>query len=468
MKKSVLYISIFAIILVVVIIILVANPGRKSAEMIKTPVKKGKFEIKVTTTGELEAKSSEKILGPENLRNFRIWQVKIEDMIADGTVVDSGDYVAALDRTELVNKIKDKELELEQLQTRFTKTQLDTTLEMRTTRDNLVNLKYALEEKQIIVDQSIYEPPATQRQAQIELDKAKRNYEQTIENYQIKLEKAEADMREVETELRKARKEYNEMMAILDEFTVYAPKSGMVIYRRNWDGQKQGIGATINIWDPVVAELPNLREMISKTYVNEIDISKVKTGQKVEIGVDAFPDKSYSGIVREVANIGQQLPNSNAKVFEVIIDVMEYDSILRPAMTTKNQIITDVMDSVMFIPIECIHANDSLSYVYIGGARRQVIPGSSNENEIVIRAGLEEGEMVYLVPPEDPESYRWEYIDPGILAKFKEEEARKKAEADSLAKLRERRMDMPKEFTPEQISKFKKEGGRRQTRQPGS
>ncbi len=69
----------------------------------------------------------------------------------------------------------------------------------------------------------------------------------------------------------------------------------MVIYRRGWDGQKQGVGTEISVWDPIVAELPNLKEMKSKTYVNEIDISKVKVKQEVRIGVDAFPDKKFTG-----------------------------------------------------------------------------------------------------------------------------------------------------------------------------
>ena len=66
----------------------------------------------------------------------------------------------------------------------------------------------------------------------------------------------------------------------------------MVIYARNWNGKKEP-GARISAWDPIVAELPDLSDMISKTYVNEVDISKVRVGQEVDIKVDAFPDKKY-------------------------------------------------------------------------------------------------------------------------------------------------------------------------------
>jgi HlyD family secretion protein len=455
MKNYRIYIALALAVTVVVLLFVFFGSPRSEVQAIKVPVKSGRFEIQVTTSGELEAKSSEKILGPSGLRNFRIWNVKIDDIIPDGTVVDSGDYVATLDRSELTNRMKDNELDLESLDNQYTKTQLDTTMELRNARDELVNLHYNLEERQITVDQSIYEPPATQRQARIDLDKAQRAFDQAKENYELKLERARTNMAEINTKLRKARNEYQEMLDLLEQFTIHAPKAGMVIYRRDWNGQKQGIGASINVWDPIVAELPNLREMKSKTYVNEIDISKVQTGQPVLIGVDAFPDKQYTGKVTEVANIGEQMRNSNAKVFEVIIEVNEFDSILRPAMTTKNTIITDVIDSVLFLPIECINSNDSLSFVYIDRIKQQVILGKTNENEIIIRAGLKENDMVYLVPPESADDYRLVPLDTAIVNHFRRLDEKEEVKQEKPEELTpEEVMEMTKDMTPEERMKF--------------
>ncbi len=475
MKKYRIYIALAVIILVLYLIYALFGSAKSTVDTIEVPVKSGTFEIHVSTSGELEAKSSEKILGPSGLRNFRVWNIKIDDIIADGTVVDSGDYVATLDRSELTSRLKDNELDLESLETMFTQTQLDTTMDLRNARDELVNLEYNLEERQITVDQSIYEPPATQRQVKIDLDKAERAYEQAVKNYQLKLQKAYANMAEVNTKLRKAQNEYQEMLDLLEEFTVFAPKSGMVIYRRDWNGQKIGVGATISVWDPVVAELPNLTEMKSRTYVNEIDISKVKAGQKVEIGVDAFPDKQYSGVVTEVANIGEQMRNSNAKVFEVIIEVNEFDSILRPAMTTKNMIITDVIDSVFFIPIECVHSNDSMSFVYQDYSKKQVILGKANENEIIIRAGLDEGDDIYLSPPEGAQEYSIVPLDTAIINHFKRLDEKAKGNPEEKKELtpeelREMMMNMTQEermkFIQQNPDIMKKMGGG-QGRKPG-
>ena len=193
------------------------------------------------------------------------------------------------------------------------------------------------------------------------------------------------------------------LQELAGQFTIMAPKDGMVIYTRSWNG-KVSAGSQIQAWDPVVAELPDLSEMISKTYVNEVDISRVRKGQEVQIKVDAFPDNAYTGLVVQVANIGEQLRNYDSKVFEVIIQVNEADSILRPAMTTGNEILTDVLDDKLFIPLEALY-KDTVSFVYkeVNGraVKQEVLSSWSNENEVVIVEGLSAGDRVYLTPPTD-------------------------------------------------------------------
>lgn len=409
MKNKKILILVAGILLIIILFKIFAKTD-ETEKMLKVPVEFGTFNINVTTTGELEAKSSEKIYGPQGLRAVQIYQVKIEDMIPDGSIVDSGQFVASLDKTEISNKIKDTQTELEKLESQYTKIKLDTSLDLRSARDELVNLKFSLEEKKITLEQSKYEPPATIRQVRIDLEKGKRSYQQAVKNYTLKFQKSEANMKEITADLTKAKRKHSRMIGVMDEFTIKAPKSGMVIYKHSWDGSKQGIGSTLSVWDNIVATLPDLTKMISKTYINEIDISKVKAKQIVEIGVDAFPEKKFTGKVIEVANIGEQLRNSNTKVFEVKILVNEFDSILRPSMTTKNKIVTSVIDSVLFIPIEGIHNNDSLSFVFKKSGSRivkqQVITDKTNENEIIIKEGLKKDDIIFLTTPENEDDLK--------------------------------------------------------------
>ena len=397
--------------LAIIITYLIFRPGKgDSKEQLTVKVEKGEFEILVTTTGELQAKSSVDITGPPELRNsrsIRIRNIKIQDLVPEGTVVDSGEYVGELDRSEIGTTLKDREDELETQESQYLKTKLDTTMQLRELRDQLVNLRFTMEEKQIVLDQSQYEPPATIRQATIDKEKSERAYEQARDNYSLKVQQAKANMREASIDLDKERRRVNAIKDVIEKFIIYAPQSGMVIYKKEWNGNKRKVGSTINPWNLTVATLPDLSSMNSKTYVNEIDISKVKAGQEVRIGIDAFPDKKYTGQVIEVANIGEQLQNTDAKVFEVVIYVDQSDSIMRPSMTTSNQIITNVYEEVLFLPLEAIHNEDSLSFVYTKSNKKQIIiPGKTNENYIIIEQGVEEGDEVYFSVPEFSEKFK--------------------------------------------------------------
>jgi HlyD family secretion protein len=379
-------------------------------EHIRVPVQRGDFLISVYTSGELEAKTSENIQGPTGLRTVGVWNVQISEMVPEGSIVKAGDWVATLDRSEISNRLKDLETELEKLVTAQTQIRLDTTMELRNARNELINLEFGLEEARIALELSTYEPPASIRQAEISLDKAKRAFDQAKHNYELRLEQAEAKMQETNANLNQVKRRYANTLEVLEDFYITAPKPGMVIYRRSWDGSKITVGSQISPWENTVATLPDFSIMMSRTFINEVDISKIGLNQRTEIVVDAFPGKKFTGFVTEVANIGEQRPNQDARVFEVKIQINEYDSILRPAMTTKNTIITHTEKDVLFVPIEAIHIADTVSYVFKQLAnravRQQVITGMRNENQIIISQGLQEGDMIFLTIPGKPEDFK--------------------------------------------------------------
>ncbi|MDR3235402.1 MAG: efflux RND transporter periplasmic adaptor subunit [Prevotellaceae bacterium] len=432
-KKLIRIIIVTAIAAAALIGWLMSSAGSGKVEQ-TVRVQRGTFEIIVATTGELQAQSMERINGPEAMRarNVRLDEVKILDMVPEGTVVEAGDYVATLDPSAGHTRLKDIQDEIEKIEAQYESTLLDTSLKLRDIRNNIMNLSFDLEEKQIAVEQSIYEPPATQRQTQNNLDRAQRAYEQELRNYTLNLDKMNAQVKEVQISLSRKQSELQEMQNVLNQFVIYAPKPGMVIYYRTWDGSKRKAGSQINPWDITVATLPDLSKMQSKTYVNEIDISKVKVGQKVRLSVDAFSDKSYTGEVIEVANIGEQLKNADAKVFEVIVRVNESDPILRPAMTTSNQIVIAAFADTLFVPLEALFGNDTLMYVHRTNNTRQiVVPSDMNENYRIIDAGLAAGDEIYLSKPENGDRFKLtgaEYIPvlkARALQKQQEEENRK-------------------------------------------
>jgi HlyD family secretion protein len=429
MKKSVIITSAIVVVAIIVAIVIGKVSSKKDMVNLYAEAKKGSFDIIVTTTGELQAEKSTDIIGPDfsQSRNIRAMDIKITDLVPEGTEVKAGDYVATLDRTTFDNSLKD---ELEKLTTAETNLEvkiLDTAVTLSNLRDNIKNLRFSVEEADISLQQSKYEPPTTIRQAEISLDKANRSLEQSIRGYSLKVEQARSDMRTMKTNLTEEKQRVADLQSVLSKFIISAPSSGMVIYKRDRSGSKRKVGSSISAWDNVVATLPDMTSMISKTYVNEIDVSKVKAGQKVEILVDAFPEKSYTGVVSNVANIGEQLPNADAKVFEVQIKVDQSDLILRPSMTTGNKIITKTIDNVTFVPLESVQTGpDSIPFIYLkNGSRQIVVLGESNENNIIVEKGIEPGTVAYLNTPVNSDKFS-KMLGQELISVIKEKEKAKK------------------------------------------
>jgi multidrug efflux pump subunit AcrA (membrane-fusion protein) len=379
--------------------------GSSDVKELLTKAREDKFEIAVVNTGELKAKNYTEIMAPLGLRQLNIFTLKIQDLIPEGTTVKEGDIVAQLDKSDVMTKITEESLSYQRQTSQFMQAQLDTTLTMRNARDELVNLRYATEEKKLAMQQSKYEPGAIQRQAEIDYEKAVRTLEQKTQNYKTLQAQSVTKMLIIGSDLSKAKNKLDQLISVVEKLTIKAPKAGMLIYEKEWDGKKKTVGYMLNVWEPIVAKLPDLREMQSITYINEVDIQKVKTGQKVIITLDAQPGKQLEGSVKSIANIGEQKPNSDAKVFEVIIDIATRDTTLRPSMTTSNKIITGLINKSTIVPLECIHADKNINFVFKktadGFERQEVKLGPANETEITVLKGLLKDDEVYLSLPAD-------------------------------------------------------------------
>jgi Multidrug resistance efflux pump len=400
-KPAIIASSAAAIILLIIIFAVRANRSGESPLFVE--VQEGLFEATVVTSGELSVQKSTRIEGPQGLRarNVRFNDVKIQDIIPEGTNVKKGDYVATLDRSAAENSLKDLEDELEVLRAKQERILLDTSLTLRGARNTLMNMKFDLEEKKIAVEQSIYEPPATQRQLKNTLEKAQRDWEQEQQNYRLKVEQAQASVQDGLLELTRKERQYKEMIDVLANFVILAPDDGMVIYMRDWSGEKRRAGSTLNTYDLVVATLPDLSSMISTTQVNEIDISKIKVGNPVRVGVDAFPDKVLEGVVAEIANVGAGRQGSAVKLFEVIVHLKQLgDQDIKPSMTSSNTIVAASVDKALYIPLEAVYSNEEEQWVYKANGSRQVVKtGIANESHCVVEEGLTAGEKIYLSEP---------------------------------------------------------------------
>ncbi|MGB8492282.1 MAG: hypothetical protein WCE64_14600, partial [Bacteroidales bacterium] len=116
MKRIIIISSGVVAVALIALILMVRAAKKRDISNLYSEAKKGLFEIVVSTTGELQAERSTDITGPDfrQSRQIRAADIKITDLVPEGTTVKAGDYIATLDRTNFDNTLKD---ELERLTT---------------------------------------------------------------------------------------------------------------------------------------------------------------------------------------------------------------------------------------------------------------------------------------------------------------------------------------------------------------
>jgi RND family efflux transporter MFP subunit len=385
---------------------LMARGTSPSDDAIVVRAKRSDFKVVVTTSGELRAPKFVNITGPTNMQQAEIWNgVKILSIVPEGTQVKEGDIVAELDRSPVATKMADVTLAMQKADAQYEQASLDSVLNLSKAREEMHTAVLTLEEKKLARDQSKFEAPSVQRQTEIDHEKALRSLKQDSMDYRTKTDQAKAKMREVGSDLERQKNKLKIVQDLMGQFTIKAPAPGLVIYIKDWQGKKQAVGSQVTPWNPAVATLPDLSTMESVTFVNEIDVRKLAVGQAVALTLDADPNKKLKGTVSAVANVGEQRPNSDAKVFEVKVTVEKPDTTLRPGMTTGNAIETFAIKNVLHVPLETVMSDNGVPYVFKKSGtrvtRQEVETGAMNDDEVVIVRGLQEDDRVLLSPPAD-------------------------------------------------------------------
>ena len=138
------------------------------------------------------------------------------------------------------------------------------------------------------------------------------------------------------------------------------------------------------------------RQQIAEISLNEIDIAKVKTGQKATLTFDAVPDLSITGTVEQVDTIGTATQGVVNYSLKISFDTQ--DARIKPGMSVAASVITDVLTDVFLVPQSAMKMQGQQSYVEVleNGTPRmiQVQAGLSNDTMIEVAGDVEAGAQV--------------------------------------------------------------------------
>lgn len=294
--------------------------------------------------------------------------------------------------------------------------------------------------------------------SQVEYDQS----QATLQGLEANLRAAEASLKSAQESARGSGFNVSSSVASLKELktnlnrtTIKAPVSGIVSSLSVEQGER--VVGTIQMQGTEMMRIANLSSMETQVEISENDILKVSLGDTADIEVDAYLDKTFYGIVTEIANSAANISSTAGTtlssdqvtnfIVKIRLDADSYNKVtgtrypFRPGMSASVDIYTNVLENVMSIPIQSVttrkkvedndNDNDELKevvFVYNADtvAMVDVSTGIQNDEYIHVIAGIEEGQKVISAPY----SAISKKLKDGTQVRIKEKKDDKKEESD--------------------------------------
>jgi HlyD family secretion protein len=358
------------------------------------------LELGVDVEGILQAVETT-LLGPPQIRET--WQFKVASMADEGDEVKAGAPVLAFDTSELQQNMQEELAERDAALKRVE--QRERELAVHRKQDEL-----ALEEaraelrKARLKAETPGEMAAAAELAQIRLDLELAEKRVVFLETRLASSKRsiEATLGALRDQARQAEQRVEQTESSIEQMTRLAPTDGTVIYVKNWQGEKKGIGDSC--WrGEYVLELPDLGAMKAAGQVHEADAGKVAEGQRMTFRLDAHPDLEFSGSVASIWRTVQvESWRSPLKVVRLEIELDETDARrMRPGMRFRGRIETDRVEDALVVDAEAVFRTSEGPVVHRKTwAGYETIPvelGRRNKDRVEVLGGLDEGDAIATV-----------------------------------------------------------------------
>ena len=284
-------------------------------------VQRGNMITKVTETGSVQPKTTVQIKSNVGGEIVRL-------PVKEGDLVRKGDLLVELDTTNLRNRLSQARADLESA-----KAKLSTLLagerpqDIAKARESLKQAEIKLEDTSIKLDRQngLFGQGFISKQ---DVDTAQREYElaQSIYNtaslsLSLTLEGArKQDIISARASVLKAEVSYEQATSDVNDAMIYAPVSGTILEKNVEEGEKVTSGIGNSSGGTVILTIGDLSSMKILAKINEVDITKVNTGQDVEIALDAIRGRKYCGRVIDIASLGKVA--NNIVTYDVAIEIL--------------------------------------------------------------------------------------------------------------------------------------------------
>jgi multidrug efflux pump subunit AcrA (membrane-fusion protein) len=401
--------GIVAIVVIVAVAVLNRiNAAQRSASASQTTrtaiVEQKDFIHAVRLHGIVEAVESHTIAAPR-LSGQGLNTLIITRLVKNGSAVRQGDVLVEFDRQAQLKNVLDKEAEYKGLVAQIGKMQADQAAARAADETELKKAEDALKTAELEVKKNEIVSRIDAEKNLEDLEQAKATYQQLTQTFDLKRQAAKADLRILEIQRDRALTAMKWSQSNTEKMLVHSSMDGVAVINSMWKG---GSMSDVQEGDEVRAGFPfmqvvNPGRMQVRARVNQADIEQLREGQSVHIGLDAYPELSFSGKIQNIAAVAETSAFSGkARTLIVLFSINGTDAKLMPDLSAAVDIELDRQPGVLVAPRDALVAENGKHFVLVKNgssyARREVQVGAVNDVEQVIVSGVEKGAVLLRNP----------------------------------------------------------------------
>jgi len=395
-RKS--FYSIFSPLLLIAAMFIFYSCSSSSQNIMSMKVDYSPFEIVIPAFGELQAAKSTPITPSERTR----WELTISWLAPENAFVKTGETVVRMNAARFIDLIAAEEsnlakinLEIKTKEKNLDKEKKDLLSQLKITElDKEYATTFNKKDEQIFSRNDIIESSID-----VNLVDFKSKH---LQSKTRKLEqKANAEIQLLLSKRKTIEMKLEQYRQALDSLEIKAPHDGVLVYEKNWRGEKTRVGMTVYRGFKL-AKIPDLGSMEALLYILESEAGGLKENLPVTITIDSAPDQIVKGKIKGLDTIAKTIDeNSPLKYFQVKVTLEKtLPNVMKPGTQVKATIYVRKLEKVLSVPNQAITFKEGHSYVdVINGSdtvKREVKTGDRSLTRTVITSGLKPGEQVAL------------------------------------------------------------------------
>jgi HlyD family secretion protein len=363
-------------------------------------VTKRDFTKSIRLSGTVEAVEATTISTPR-LEGQNNQSLVVTTLVRPGSMVRKGDLLVEFDRQDQLKNALDRRVELNDLEQQIRKKDAEARAAQAKDDSEIVQAENAESRAQLEMLKNEMLPKIQAEKNAQALEEAQAKLKQLKTTYELKRRAAEADLGILRIRRDRAENAMRQAESNADRMSIQSPIEGMAVIKSIWKSNNMAEvqeGEEVRSGMPIV-DVVNPASMRVRAKVNQADIAEVKVGLPVRVGLDAYPDLSFTGRIAQISPMAVTSTLSpKVRTFIALVAVDGSHPNLMPDLTASLDVELIRQGAALVVPRDALRFDGEQVYVRVqrggGFADQSVTVGPMNAHEAVVTSGLTEGAVI--------------------------------------------------------------------------